>query len=197
MRYAILTGITLFCGFTGVAVVAAPQTFQLEPTHVDVLFSINHLGFSSKHGLFRAVAGTLVYDADHPEASQVTITIKTDSIDTSFAARDTDLKSDKFFDTMKFPTMEFKSTQITRNGADSFHVVGNLTLHGVTKPIELQAKLNGAGKNPFDHKPTVGFSLNGTLKRSDFGISEFLPAIGDQVILTADAEFNQGAPQTK
>ena len=197
MRYEILIGTTVYCGLTSLLAIAAPQTYQLEPTHVDVLFSINHLGFSSKHGLFRAVAGTLVYDADHPEASQVTIAIKTDSIDTSFSARDVDLKSDKFFDTMKFPVMEFKSTQITRTGGDMFRVVGDLTLHGVTKPITLKAQLNGAGKNPFDQKPTVGFSLNGTLKRSDFGITEYLPAIGDLVTLTADAEFNQAAPRTK
>ena len=197
MRYAILGGINFCCGLLSFSANATPQTYQLEPTHVDVLFSINHLGFSSKHGLFRAVAGTLIYDADHPEASHVTITIKTDSVDTSFAARDTDLKSDKFFDAMKFPTMEFKSTNIIRTGGDSFRVVGDLTLHGVTKPITLEAKLNGAGKNPFDQKPTVGFSLSGTLKRSDFGISEYLPAIGDLVTLTADAEFNQAAQGTK
>ncbi len=197
MRYALVVVVAFLCGLTGFSAVAAPQTYQLEPTHVDVLFSINHLGFSSKHGLFRAVAGTLLYDADQPEASRVTIIIKTDSIDTSFAARDADLKREKFFDTMRFPTMEFKSTKITRTGADTFHVVGDLTLRGVTKPLGLDVKLNGAGKNPFDQKPTVGFSLSGTLKRSDFGVSGYLPAIGDLVAITADAEFNQAAPQAK
>ena len=197
MRYVLSVGTAFICGLAGLPAVAAPQTYQLEPTHVDVLFSINHLGFSSKHGLFRAVAGTLIYDADHPEASHVSITIKTDSIDTSFAERDAELKGAKFFDTPKFPTMKFTSTKITRTSGDSFHVVGDLTLRGVTKPLEIDAKLNGAGKNPFDQNPTVGFTLSGTLKRSDFGVSGYLPAIGDLVTLTADAEFNQAVPQTK
>jgi polyisoprenoid-binding protein YceI len=76
-----------------------------------------------------------------------------------------------------------------------FRVVGNLTVHGVTQPIELQATLNGTGANPFDHKPTIGISVTGALKRSDFGINALMPAIGDAVKITADAEFNQPAPK--
>jgi polyisoprenoid-binding protein YceI len=176
------------------AAIAAPETYQLEPTHVDVLFAINHLGFSMKHGSFRAIAGTLAFDKDHPEASEVTITIKADSVDTSFAARDTDLKGEKFLDAAKFPEIRFHSTRITALGAGRFRVAGDLTLHGVTRPIELDARLNGVGPNPFDKKPTVGVSVTGSLKRSDFGMGFLTPMIGDEVTIAADAEFNQPAP---
>ena len=197
MRYFTTLGLTVFYVLASQAASAGPQTYQLEPTHVDLLFAINHLGFSWKHGSFRALTGTLSFDADHPEASQVTIAIKADSIDTAFAPRDKDLKGEHFLDTAKFPDIEFHSTRITRSGADAFTVVGDLTLHGVTRPIELQAKLNGVGANPFDKKPTVGFSVSGSLKRSDFGISALMPAIGDVVTITADAEFNQPPPHVQ
>ena len=194
MRYPIAVAIVLVCTLLGPPAGSAPQTYQLEPTHADVLFAIKHLGFSWKHGSFRTVAGTLNYDADHPESSQVTMTIKTDSIDTAFGPRDTDLKSDRFLDAATFPEMTFTSTKIIRTGADTFRVMGELSLHGVTKSVDLEAKLNGVGTNQFDKKPTVGFSVSGTLKRSDFGISQYLPAIGDLVTFTADAEFNQSVP---
>jgi len=194
MRYVISPVVATLVFLASLPAGASPETYQLEPTHVDVLFAIDHLGFSSKHGSFRAVAGTLSFDAEHPEASQVSITIKTDSIDTALAKRDTDLKGEGFFDAAKYPEIEFTSTAVKKTGANTFKVVGNLKLHGVTQPIELQAKLNGVGKNPFDNKPTVGFSVSGSLKRSDFGITTFLPALGDLVSITADAEFNQPAP---
>jgi polyisoprenoid-binding protein YceI len=195
VRHLISCGVAVVVGFLSLPASAAPQTYQLEPTHVDVLFAVNHLGFSWKHGSFRALAGTLEFDADHPEASKVHVTIKVDSIDTALVARDNDLKSEGFFDTAKFPQIEFTSTAITKTGTDMFRVVGNLTMHGVTQPIELQATLNGTGANPFDHKPTIGFSVTGTLKRSEFGITQLAAAIGDLVRITADAEFNQPAPK--
>jgi len=197
MRHFVSFALAALCVASVPAAHAAPQTYHLEPTHVDVLFAINHLGFSMKHGSFRAIAGTLEFDREHPEASEVTITIKADSIDTAFVPRDTDLKGDKFLDAAKFPEIRFHSTHITPAGADAFHVVGDLTLHGVTRPIELEAKLNAVGPNPFDKKPTVGFSITGSLKRSDYGIGFLTPMIGDEVTITADAEFNQPAPPAR
>ena len=173
---------------------AGSETYQLEPTHVDVLFAINHLGFSSKHGSFRAVAGTLKFDPEHPEASEVTIVIQADSIDTAFGPRDKDLEGEKFLDVAKYPEIRFHSTQITADGAGGFHVLGELTLHGVTRPLALEAKLNGVGPNPFDKKPTVGISVTGSLKRSDYGVGFLVPMIGDEVAISADAEFNRPAP---
>ncbi len=168
----------------------AAETYQLEKTHVDLLFAINHAGFTEKHGSFRDLDATLEYDAQKPENCHVTVTVKTDSVDTGYPARDADLKSDKFLDVAKYPEMRFVSTKVTRNADQTLRIDGELTLHGVTKPITLQAKLNKAAPNPFDKRPTVGFSATGTLKRSDFGVSTYVPIIGDVVSITIDAEFN-------
>ena len=169
---------------------AAVETYQLEKTHVDLLFTINHAGFTEKHGSFRDLDATLQYDADHPEKSQVSVTVKTDSLDTGFAPRDKDVESDKFLDVAKYPEMRFVSTKITPGSNGTLLVEGNLTLHGLTKPLTLHATLNKAAPNPFDKRPTLGFSATGTLKRSDFGISTYLPMIGDLITITIDAEFN-------
>jgi polyisoprenoid-binding protein YceI len=168
---------------------AAPQTYHLEKTHVDLLFAINHAGFSEKHGSFRDLDATLTYDAAKPEASAVEVVVKTDSLDTGYAPRDKDVKGPQFLDVAHYPEMRFVSTRVTRAG-DGLRIEGNLTMHGVTKPIALSAHLNQDAPNPFDKRPTVGFSATGTLKRSDFGMTNLLPMIGDNVVITIDAEFN-------
>jgi len=169
---------------------ATPETYQLEKTHVDLLFAINHAGFSQKHGSFRQLDATLVYDAAKPEASHVQVTVRPDSLDTGFADRDRDVKGPMFLDTAKYPEMTFTSTKVTRTGEKTLTVQANLTLHGVTRPIVLQARLNQLGPNPFDKRPTVGFSASGSLRRSDFGMATYIPVIGDEVTMTIDAEFN-------
>jgi polyisoprenoid-binding protein YceI len=177
----------------------ASETYQLEKTHVDLLFAISHAGFTQKHGSFRELDSTLRYDAQHPEQSQITVTVKTDSIDTGFPARDTDLKSDKFLDVARYPDMKFVSTRVRVESDGSLSIEGQLTLHGVTKPLTLHAKLNKAAPNPFDKRPTLGFSATGALKRSDFGVATYIPMIGDDVTIAIDAEFNrpvQGSPAT-
>jgi polyisoprenoid-binding protein YceI len=169
----------------------AAETYQLEKTHVDLLFAISHAGFTEKHGSFRELDATLRYDEQHPESSQIDVTVKTASVDTGFPARDADLRSDKFFDVAKYPEMHFVSTKVTPEADRGLRIDGELTLHGVTKPLTLHAKLNKAAPNPFDKKPTLGFSASGSLQRSEFGMSTYLPMIGDAVTLTIDAEFNR------
>jgi polyisoprenoid-binding protein YceI len=169
----------------------AAETFRLEKTHVDLLFSINHAGFTQKHGSFRELDATLQYDAQNLGKSQITVTVKTDSLDTGDAARDRDVKGDKFLDTAKFPEMTFVSAKVTPGPNQTLLVEGTLTLHGVTKPLTLHATLNKSAPNPFDKRPTLGFSASGSLKRSDFGISTYAPLIGDVVNIEIDAEFNQ------
>jgi polyisoprenoid-binding protein YceI len=172
---------------------AASLDYHLEKTHVDVLFAIDHLGFTQKHGSFRDVDGTLTCDPQDIAACQVEIVVRTQSIDTALEARDNDLKGDKFLDVAKYPEMRFVSRKVSRAGTNGLRVEGELTLHGVTKPLILDATLNKVGPNPFDKKPTLGFSAHGTLKRSDFGISFMIPMIGDEVTITIDAEFNRPA----
>jgi polyisoprenoid-binding protein YceI len=176
---------------SGGASALAAESYQLEKTHVDLLFAINHAGFTEKHGSFRELDATLNYDEAKPENSQVSVTVKTDSVDTGYPARDADLKSDKFLDSTKYPEMRFVSTKVIREADQTLRIEGELTLHGVSKPLILHAKLNKEAPNPFDKRPTLGFSATGTLKRSDFGISTYVPMIGDVVTITIDAEFNR------
>src|SRR3954453_11947146 len=136
----------------------AAQPYQLEKTHVDLLFSINHAGFTQKHGSFRNLDASLQYDAQRPENSQITVTVETASLDTGNLDRDRDVKSDKFLDVAKFPQMRFVSTKVTPGPNQTLLVEGTLTLHGITKPLSLQATLNKAAPNPFDKRPTLGFS---------------------------------------
>ena len=189
MRYLTIATSMLCLGVATAA--SAADTYHLEKTHVDLLFSISHAGFTEKHGSFRDLDATLQYDDAKPENSQVTVVVKTDSLDTAFAARDKDVKSDKFLDVAQYPEMRFVSTKVTREPDQTLRIDGQLTLHGVTKPLTLHAKLNKEAPNPFDKRPTLGFSATGSLKRSDFGIATYIPVIGDEVSLTIDAEFNR------
>jgi polyisoprenoid-binding protein YceI len=169
---------------------AAPE-YHLEKTHVDVLFSVSHLGFTEKHGSFRDLDATLACDPEQLEACKVEVTIRADSIDTAHEGRDKDLKGERFLDVAKFPEIRFVSRKVTRAGAKGLRIEGDLTMHGVTRPLTLDATLNKAGPNPFDKRPTLGFSARGVLKRSEFGVSGLLPMIGDDITIVIDAEFNR------
>jgi polyisoprenoid-binding protein YceI len=193
MRYRTTLTSMLALGLATAA--AAAETYHLEKTHVDLLFSISHAGFTEKHGSFRDLDATLQYDDSKPENSQVTVVVKTDSLDTAFAPRDKDVKSEKFLDVARYPEMRFVSTKVTREPDQTLRIDGQLTLHGVTRPLTLHARLNKEAPNPFDKRPTLGFSATGSLKRSDFGIATYLPVIGDEVNLTIDAEFNRSAAE--
>jgi len=173
------------------AIGATPEPYRLEKTHVDLLFSINHAGFTQKHGSFRDLDATLQYDPRRPDQSQISVTVETASLDTGDGKRDRDVKSPQFLDVEKYPQMRFVSTKVTPGPNGTLLVEGNLTLHGVTKPFTLRTTLNKDAPSPFDKRPTLGFSATGSLRRSDFGISTYLPLIGDEVSIQIDAEFNQ------
>jgi len=175
----------------GAAPLASAATYQLEKSHADLLFSVDHAGFTGKHGQFRDFDATLQFDAEHADQDQVTVTVKPASIDTGLAQRDGDLKGAQFLDVEKFPEMTFVSTRVTPGPDGTLVIVGDLTLHGATRSITLNGRLNKSAPNPFNKKPTLGFTATGSLKRSDFGITTFVPIIGDVVTLVIDAEFSR------
>ena len=164
--------------------------YTLNKDHTDVTFTINHLGFSMKHGWFNEVEGMLDIDPAKPAAAKVDVTIKATSINTNHGQRDKDISAPNMLDTAKFPTIHYVSTKVTPTGADTATVVGDLTLHGVTKPVTMMVKLNKQGPSPFGGTPTMGFTGKGMLKRSDFGINAMLPMIGDEVDFVIDTEFS-------
>src|SRR3954453_8735110 len=127
--------IALSMSAVATAIGATPGPYRLEKTHVDLLFSINHAGFTQKHGSFRDLDATLHYDPHRPDQSQISVTVETASLDTGDGKRDRDVKSPQFLDVGKYPQMRFVSTKVTPGPGGTLLVEGNLTLHGVTKPF--------------------------------------------------------------
>jgi polyisoprenoid-binding protein YceI len=168
---------------------AAADTYTLDPEHTVVLYALNHLGFSTSRGIFRNVSGRLVLDDKTPAASQLEVIVKTASVDGFDRGRDKALRGAQFLDVERYPEMRFVSTKVERTSEATARVIGDLTLHGVTHPLMLEATLVKEGKHPLTGAPRVGFSATGALKRSDFGVLGFLPAVGDDVVITIDAEF--------
>lgn len=166
---------------------AAPYVIDAGHTHVG--FKVSHLGFSDTYGTFNNVAGTIELDRDNPEKSSVEVDIKTASIDTNHEKRDEHLRGPDFFNVEKFPDMTFKSTKVERTGEKTAKVTGNLTMMGVTKPVTLDTTLLAAGPYPMDKSITAaGFNATTTIKRSDFGMTTYVPMISDEVEITISIE---------
>jgi len=163
--------------------------YKVEAYHTQVGFTLSHLGISPFSGVFHDVAGTLVLNAADPAGSRLNITVPVASVLTTVAPLDDMLKGKDWFDAAAFPTATFASTQVRRTGPSTAVIEGNLTLHGVTKPVQLEAQLVGSGLNILDNAYSVGFTAKGVIKRSDFGIKTYLPAVGDDVELTITSAF--------
>lgn len=168
---------------------AQATTWAPDKAHSSVDFSILHMSLSKVRGHFALAGGTISYDEKNVSKSTVNITIDVASVDTGVSGRDNDLKSPTFFDVTKFPTATFVSTSVLKSGS-SLTVTGNLTLHGVTKPVALNVEGPTGPVNGMDHKPHLGFSATTTIKRTDFDIASKFPAavVGDEVTLTIDLD---------
>ncbi|MFP5370122.1 MAG: YceI family protein [Actinomycetes bacterium] len=174
-------------------------TWSIDPVHTDVSFTVRHMMVSKVRGKFHGVKGTIVL-AEDPLASEVTADIDMASIDTGNAQRDEHIRSADFFEVVKYPTMSFRSTGIRSDG-DDFTVTGDLTLHGVTKPVDLTLEINGFTKDPYGGT-RAGFTAATQINRRDFGITIDMPmdgggaVVGDkiQVILEIEAVLDQPSP---
>lgn len=169
--------------------VHAAETYALDTNHTNIVWSINHFGFSNPSGKFTKVEGQLVLDEANPANSKVSMTLSPANILTGIDKLDEHLKSKDFFDVEQFPNATFVSTKVALTGKDTAKVTGTLTLHGISKPVTLDVKLNKIGVNMFNKK-TAGFSAFTTIKRSDFGINTYLPALGDDVKISIESEAN-------
>ena len=166
--------------------------YAIDKRHAKVIFAINHLGFSTYYGIFNDFTNSsLDFDPASPQKSALSLTINVAGMVTTDTELDEKLKSDAFFDTAKFPTATFKSTAIEMSGAGKGRLTGDLTLHGVMKPVTLDVTFNGAGTPPMTKLYIIGFNATGTLKRSDFGIKNYIPLLGDEVELRISAEFDR------
>ncbi len=170
---------------------ARAGTYSVEPAHTRVLFSLNHMGFTTYYGDFTGVSGSLTLDPKKPAESTVAVSIPVASISTTNAKLDSELVTSDWFDAAKFPVITFKSTTVTPTGHGTATIAGDLTIHGVTRPVVLQAKFNAGGTNPLDHAYTVGFDATTVVKRADFGVAKYVPLVGNQVAITISAAFEQ------
>lgn len=169
---------------------AAPATYKLDPGHTFVVLSWHHLGFSNPIAVAPIDEGSLVFDDKDPSKSSLQVTLPIAKLETFVPKLNEEFQTAQFFDAGKFPAATYKSTKVQSLGGGKFKVTGDLTVHGVTKPVTLQATLNKSGIHPMAKVQAVGFDATGTLKRSDFGLNAYVPYVSDEISLkiTTEAE---------
>jgi polyisoprenoid-binding protein YceI len=179
---------------------AAGTTWNVDPSHSQVGFAVKHLVISNVRGEFTKYAGKVVLDDADVAKSTVEATIDVASVDTKVADRDAHLRSPDFFDAEKYPAMTFRSTKVAKAGKDALKVTGDLTLHGVTKPVVLDVTTTPEVKG-MSGETRRGFSATAKLNRKDFGLTwnkavETGPVVGDQVTIALDLEVVKDQPKT-
>ena len=179
--------------FVMTAFTTAVSTWQNDDPHSQLGFTVTHLGISDVSGTFNDFDVTVA--SSKPDFSDATfeLTAKTASIDTRVDARNDHLKSSDFFDVARYPELTFKSTSLTKSDGNRYKLSGDLTLHGITKPVTMNLTYRGTTQNPMTKATTAGFQLEGVIKRSDFNIGAGFPeqVISDEVRIKADGEFIQ------
>lgn len=160
-----------------------------DPAHSEVDFAVRHMQLTTVHGRMGKVSGTIQMNDADPTKSSIQITIDVAGIDTGVAARDNDLRGANFFDTAQYPTATFTSTSIAKNGS-GYTVNGNLTLHGVTKPVTLDVDAPVGPVDGMGHKQHMGFSASATISRTAFGIGAKYPnaMLSDDIKLTIEVD---------
>jgi polyisoprenoid-binding protein YceI len=193
----ILAGLALL-GVARADVSADPRrapsgSYGLEIRHSQVLWGITHLGITDFYGRFEKLTGSLNFNATAPEKSSVKITIQMASLTTPNAPLISELAGPSVFNAGKFPTATFESTSVERTGPTTGKITGNLTLHGVTKPVTLETTFGGSINDPITSNADLGFHATATIKRSDFGLTGMAweSFVSDDVKLIIEAMFIQ------
>lgn len=172
----------------------ALTTWTIDAAHSHVEFAVRHMMISTVKGRFGGVTGTVRTDESNPANAQVEVEIDAATIDTREAKRDAHLQSADFFDVGKFPTLTFKSTRVTDVAGDQFRLIGDLTMHGVTREVTLDVTSEGRGTDPWGNE-RAGFTATGKLKRSDYGLTwnQALETggllVGDDIKIAIDVEL--------
>jgi polyisoprenoid-binding protein YceI len=169
------------------------EKYDIDASHSAVVFGWNHFGFSNPTARFDKIDGSVLLDKADLTKSSISVTLPVEGLDTGVAKLDEALKGPDFFDEVKYPTITFKSTKVEKAGENGLKITGNLTVHGVTKPVTLDAKVNKIGifEIPGVIKAqAAGFDATTVIKRSDFGVSKYVPAVSDDipVRITLDAK---------
>lgn len=166
---------------------AADYTIDTKGMHASVKFRIQHLGYSWLYGQFNDFSGDFSYDSNNPAASKVSVVIQSESIDTNHAERNKHLRSEDFLNTDKYPEIRFDSTKYSPTGDNAGTLYGNLTMHGVTKPVSIEVTKIGEGKDPWGGY-RAGFEGHTVINRSEFGVDKNLGPASEKVEITLDVE---------
>jgi len=178
------------------AKVPGAEKYDIDASHSEVVFGWNHFGFSNPTARFDKIEGSVLLDKADLTKSSISVSLPLESLDTRVAKLDEALKSPDFFDAAKYPTITFTSTKVEETGENSLKITGDLTIHGVTRPVTLDAKVNKIGifEIPGVVKAqAAGFDATTVIKRSDFGVTKYVPAVSDEipVRITLDAKQAQ------
>jgi polyisoprenoid-binding protein YceI len=189
-RLALIAGLTT--ALSGGAFAA--ETYKIDPAHVWVTFTINHAGWSSAHGIFKSVSGTITFDKDDVTKSTVSAQIDATSLDTNLDQRNSDLSSPDFLNTAEFPAITFDSTAITKTGDKTGTITGNFTMIGTTVPVTLDVTWSGV-EAAYPWAPDVtrtGFTATGTVSPAAFGMAKVAEyGLGPDITVTIDVEAEQ------
>ncbi|MGN6376962.1 MAG: YceI family protein [Sphingomonas sp.] len=166
-------------------------TYAVEPNHTQVAFSVSHMGVSPFAGWFHNASGTMQLDPADLAKTTLTVSIPVNSVETTSSKLVEELNSPDWFDTAKYPTATFRSTKVTRINDDTAQIDGDLTLHGATHPETIVAHFFGAATNPMSKKPSIGFLGRMAIKRSDFGVTKYVPLVSDETVLVINAAFER------
>jgi polyisoprenoid-binding protein YceI len=168
---------------------AEPRVLEADMSHANVSWSISHGGFSTIRGIFRNVTkAEITFDPENVANSSVVAAVETASLDSNHAFRDNFVRSDKFLDVIQFNEISFVSTKIEKTGDNTGTMTGDLTMHGVTKPVTFNVTYNKGGDHLSGKFKIDGFTATTTIKRSDFDVKAFIPWVGDEVNITIDIE---------
>jgi len=178
------------------AKVPAAEKYDIDASHSGVVFGWNHFGFSNPAARFDKIEGSALLDKADLTKSSISVTLPVEGLDTGVAKLDEALKSPDFLDATRYPTITFKSTKVEETGENSLKITGDLTIHGVTRPVTLDAKVNKIGifEIPGVIKAqAAGFDATTVIRRSDFGVTKYVPAVSDEipVRITLDAKQAQ------
>ena len=186
LRVVTLTAIVF--GLAAGTASAEQERYVFDKAHTQILFFVSHLGFSMMQGEFHDYDGEFVFDRDDPSRSSVEVSIATASVDTDHEKLNEHLRTPDFFNSEAHPTMSFKSTSIERTGENSGRIIGDFTMLGVTRPLTLNVTFNKADVHPVNKNYIAGFSGSTTIRRSDYGMTYSVPAVGDEVEVRLEVE---------
>ncbi|HNV83284.1 MAG TPA: YceI family protein [Arenimonas sp.] len=170
---------------------AETKAYAIDPGHTQVYASYLHAGFSNIAIRFNTVEGEFQFDAAKPANSTLNVKVPISSLDSGVAKLDAHLSSPDFFDAAQFPEATFKSTKVTAVGKGKLKLLGDLTIHGVTKPVTFDVTINGIAVHPMSKKPSAGFDAVTKIKRSDFGVGKYVPMVSDEITMRITMEASE------